>query len=108
MAIDLNAKSEEWHSVRTDIREQVLGELMAKRGLITINKGSEPTRFHQGFGSVINVTFANYSLAHRIKNWRVCDCESGSDHRYVHFEVWTEGCNETDPVLRQKKGRWTV
>ena len=68
LAGDFNAKSEDWHSGRTDRRGYVLGELAIQLDLAPVNAGSTPTRFHQGYGSVIDITFATESLAHRIKD----------------------------------------
>ena len=88
MAGDFNAKSEEWHSGRTDPRGYVLGDWIATRQLETVNVGTAPTRFHQGYGSRVDV--ASEHLARQIQGWKVLDDESGSDHRYIHFTLHLE------------------
>ena len=56
-----------------------------------MNVGTTPTRFHQGYGSRVDVTFASEGLARWIKGWAVLDKdESGSDHRYISFSLHQE------------------
>jgi hypothetical protein len=104
VAGDFNAKSEEWRSGRTDHKGYALGEWVASRGLETVNVGTTPTRFHQGFGSRIDVTFAHEYLARRITNWEVLDKESGSDHRYIHFTLRLK----VEVAAPNKLGKWAV
>lgn len=80
-------QSEEWHYGRTDVRGQVFGKFVTQLNYVLINEGYQPNLFHQRYGAVINVTFASNSTANWVKNWRVYDRESGSDHPYIHFEV---------------------
>ena len=104
VAGDFNAKSEEWHSGRTDHKGTALGECIAARGLHVVNVGATPTRAAQGYVSVIDVTFATEALLRRISDWTVLDEESGSDHRYIYFQLH----REVEVVASKKLGRWAV
>ena len=104
VAGDFNAKAEEWQSGRTDQRGYALCELVDEKRLETLNVGNEPTRFHQGVGSRIDVTFASESLAQLIRGWKVLDEDSGSDHRYIQFSLhW-----EVEVTAPKKLRRWAV
>ena len=99
VAGDFNAKSEEWQAGKTDQRGYQLGEWLADMQLQVANVGDTPTRFHNGFGSRIDMTFATASLARRIRGWEVLDREeSGSDHWYIGFSLH----RETRSLLLQK------
>ena len=105
VAGDFNAKSEEWQAGRTDQRGYELGEWLINMQLQVANVGDTPTRFHNGFGSRIDVTFATDSLARKIRGWKVLDREeSGSDHRYISFSLH----RETEVTAPKKVRRWAT
>ena len=105
VAGDFNSKSEEWQSGITDRRGHELGEWIDNMQLQVANVGNTPTRFHQGFGSIVDVTFASPRLARRIPDWRVLDNEvSGSDHRYINFSLH----REVEVAAPKKQRRWAT
>jgi len=104
VAGDFNAKAEEWQSGWTNQRGYALCELIDEKRLQTLNLGNEPTRFHQGVGSRIDVTFASESLAQLIRGWKVLDEDSGSDHRYILFSLH----REVEVTAPKKLRRWAV
>ncbi len=59
--------------------------------MMAIKNSADPTRFHQGFGSHTDVTFASESLARQTNDWAVLEEESGNDHNYIRFTVERRG-----------------
>ena len=106
VAGDFNAKSEEWQSGHTDQRGYLLCEWADEMRVCVANVGNEPTCFHQGYGSRIDVIFTSETLAHRIRGWKVLDEESGSDHQYIQFSLYQE-VEATIPVLRKLR-KWAI
>ncbi len=103
LADKFNAKCEEWFASRTNSRGALLSEFATANGTITMNR-ADPTRFHQGSGSHIDVTFASESLTHQIKGWAVLEEESGSNHNYICFTVDRRGM--VSALIRA--GRWAI
>lgn len=91
IAGDLNAKSEEWGSPRTDARGDALADWARCTRLDVVNEGSEWTCVRSNGGSIVDVTFASTTAARNISSWRVAvDTETLSDHRYVRFDIVAE------------------
>lgn len=88
VAGDFNAKSRAWGSSVTDPRGVALLEWAAAHDLSPLNRGSEFTCVRMGGGSVIDITFAESSVAPRVQGWEVLtEVETLSDHRYIRFQV---------------------
>lgn len=87
VAGDFNAKSAEWGSSTTNNRGTLLSEAVARLRLHTANTGEVLTYRRGNTGSVIDVTFADETTVGRLRNWRVLEKYSHSDHQYIAYEV---------------------
>ena len=84
VAGDFNAWAVEWGSRFTNQRGQILLGAFAKLNLDLANVGNKSTFSRNGAESIIDVTFSSPGL---IKNWRVDDGYTNSDHQAVCFSV---------------------
>ena len=90
IGMDSNAHSKAlWGSSDTNARGLTLEDFVSTFNLVVLNTGSTPTFKTCRAESVIDVTLVNqeaYNLL-QIKNWKVDESISFSDHRYIRFEV---------------------
>lgn len=84
---DFNAKSVAWGSPRTNRRGELVEEWAAESDMRLINMGLEPTCVRAQGESFIDLTWASPDLMERIKNWRVMQEETLSDHAYIRMEI---------------------
>ena len=105
---DFNSKSAEWGSRVNDKRGDVLADLAASMGLIPCNVGSQPTFVRGTSESVLDVTFATQGTAKRLKNWRVLEEESLSDHRYISFNTITGNQSIVQEDVRESRLAWAL
>ncbi|XP_061704168.1 uncharacterized protein LOC133515612, partial [Cydia pomonella] len=111
VAGDLNAKSKSWGSPATDVFGAELEEWATSTGLIVLNRGSSNTCVRQQGGSIVDVTFANATLARCVRDWEVLeDVETLSDHRYIRFEISTLPANPSGlgRPWRENGPRWAI
>lgn len=91
MTGDFNAKALEWGMTSTNSRGRQILEMAARLGLNVMNVGNTSTFRRPGYGETIpDVTFASESLAAYVKNWRVIEDYTGSDHQYIIFDLQKE------------------
>lgn len=89
LAGDFNAKSAEWGSTVTDQRGDELSSLIASLDLSVCNRGKIPT-FERGVSrSILDVTFASHLTARQVRDWKVLNEETRSDHKYLFFKLDT-------------------
>ncbi|KAL0830145.1 hypothetical protein ABMA28_003602 [Loxostege sticticalis] len=85
---DANAKSTAWGSRLTDVYGDILLEWATVMGLCVCNVGTVATCVRPQGESLVDITFASPAVASRVRDWRVLVLvESGSDHRYVRFDI---------------------
>lgn len=87
LAGDFNAKSAEWGSTVNETRGDELSALAASLDLLVCNIGKVPTFERGASHSVLDVTFATPLIARRIRDWKVLNEESRSDHKYIKYEL---------------------
>lgn len=87
LAGDFNAKSTRWGSRATDGRGRVLEAWAAALDLCLLNTGSRSTLIRPQGESIVDLTWSTPSVANKIKNWRVSEQETLSDHLYIEFDV---------------------
>lgn len=97
---DFNAKHSDWGSLANDKRGEALVDLINSIGFIVCNKGRKST-FNKG--SIIDITIASPTLAQRVRNWKVLEDESLSDHFYVEFEISPAHGLESAPPQKPRK-----
>ena len=88
VASDSNAHSTVWNCPKTDCRGELVEDFLITNNLQCVNVGNRPT-FCSGAGrtSIIDITFANYSLATSIYNWKVDSDLHISDHYRISFSI---------------------
>ncbi len=106
---DTNAHSGMWGSSVPNGRGDDLEEFISNRNLIVANVGCVPTfKSHLG-ESIIDVVLLNQAANNCLdmRDWRVEETETFSDHRYVSFKV-----GKYKPEKREyrnlKKANWDV
>ncbi|CAG4971188.1 unnamed protein product [Colias eurytheme] len=82
IAGDLNAKSALWGSSASDARGDILVEWLAAQNLVPLNQGNENTCVRMQGGSVVDVTFASPTLAHRARGWNTSPAPAESGPRW--------------------------
>lgn len=97
VAGDFNSKSLVWGSSTDDVRGQVLANTMITLNLTPINVGNYPTFQRGNSESVIDVTFVRLGRL-AVKDWRVLDDYTASDHKYIRFTLSTEPEVSDDPT----------
>ena len=76
-----NVKSHDWGETQLDWTGILIGEMVARNGLMVLSQGREK-RFRQGAGgSIIDLTLAALRLALRRGTWCVLEMIILSDHR---------------------------
>lgn len=93
IGIDANARSQLWHADVTDDRGLELEVLIETYGLIVLNEPGQPATHTTG--NNIDVTLATPGLARRIRDWKVHEVESSSDHRLITMTLTTGGQVQT-------------
>jgi sarcosine oxidase/L-pipecolate oxidase len=94
---DTNAKNSLWFSSKNDKRGDDLIEFIVKNNLLVLNNSKTPT-FVSPFGqSIIDITLTNSQTFDKIKNWKIEEKETNSDHSYIRYEIEFTGntCTST-------------
>ncbi|XP_035740256.1 uncharacterized protein LOC118449595 [Vespa mandarinia] len=88
VAGDLNAKALEWGEVRPDSRGRRIMEVASRLELSVLNTGSTLTFRRPGYRETIpDVSLASEHLVARVAGWQVIEDYTGSDHKYILFDV---------------------
>eukprot|EP00116_Pleurobrachia_bachei_P002418 sb/3462680/ len=85
---DTNSHHKKWGDKNTDKRGETLMEAINENALQWLNKGQKPTFVNsRGQSTIIDVTLVNKDATRDIKDWRVSDEPTSSDHRYIRFKM---------------------
>ncbi|CAK9834351.1 Putative 115 kDa protein in type-1 retrotransposable element R1DM [Anthophora retusa] len=107
IAGDLNAKSALWNGGRGsgNKRGELIVEEMGTLGLICCNVGGKPTCKKAAGSSVVDITLATAEIAGNIREWKVLEEETMSDHEYIAYTIkWAKAEKAAE---KQEKG-WMV
>ncbi|XP_043481309.1 uncharacterized protein LOC122510602 [Leptopilina heterotoma] len=104
IAGDFNSKSPEWGETRRDRRGILVSDMVSAGQLAVLNRGNKFT-FRRGIsGSILDLTIASPCLARRVKEWKVLDEVTMSDHQYIEFLVSEENSKgSSGPYIKDKK-----
>lgn len=106
VAGDFNAKAVEWGMPKTDTRGKRIMEMAASLQLLVLNTGRTTTFRRPGCKeSILDITFASECLSSCIKNWKVLENYTGSDHQYIYLEV---GEKPKANSYQGKRAGWNV
>lgn len=107
---DFNAKSTVWGGAVEDARGERLAEVFNRFNLTVINDGSGPTFVgHGGGSSFIDITVASLGMYADVREWRLRDEETLSDHRLITWEVEAPAIvnqNTTETRFCNKRADW--
>ncbi|XP_073979889.1 uncharacterized protein [Rhodnius prolixus] len=107
IAGDFNARATEWGMPTTDARGRYILEMAARLGLSVANSGNTPTFRRPGqLGTVPDITLVSDVLAQQVKNWRVLEDYTGSDHQYIIFYL-QQKYDKTEGILTRRVG-WNL
>jgi len=90
---DANAHHTKWGSTNTNTRSESLLNYLLSTNLVLCNKGCGPTFIIKDMKVVIDLTLVSLSLYDLIRDWKMADDHSFSDHRYTEFSL-----NQTKPI----------
>lgn len=108
IAGDLNAKASEWGMSTTNSRGRRILDMSARLGLVVANQGTTTTFRRPGCeGTTPDITLASESLIRNLKEWKVIEDYTGSDHQYITYHIVTStAINSTSS--RKGTRRWNV
>ncbi|XP_039968930.1 uncharacterized protein LOC120780737 [Bactrocera tryoni] len=90
IAGDLNSRAVEWGLPSTDSRGKRILEMTARLGLVVHNTGNATTFRRPGCEETTpDITLSTERMAGSIKNWKVLEDYTGSDHHYISFMIDT-------------------
>ena len=84
---DANAHHKIWGSTGTNGRGTALLEYLNTTNLEVLNQGSTPTYVTARRQEVLDLTLGSFTLTPWVKQWRVSEEPSLSDHRHILFEL---------------------
>lgn len=84
---DFNSKHPEWGETRMDRRGILVSEMLARKDLVAVNEGTNPTFERGASSSIIDITLADPRTSALIEDWGVLDEETLSDHFYIGFNL---------------------
>jgi hypothetical protein len=85
---DSNAKSKVWFNNRDDDRGNQLIQFLSELNLIVLNDDPNSPTFQTNRGqSFIDLTIIGVNCSQIVNNWKVCEEESLSDHKYTEFKI---------------------
>ncbi len=87
LCVDANAKSSVWCNTTNDDRGEKLLDLCAQFNLIILNNSSEPTFETDTRKGWIDLSIVSHRISSKVRNWRVMDEETMSDHRMISFNI---------------------
>ena len=89
IAGDFNAKSREWGLKWADKHGKEVLAMIASLDLTVTNTGCTTTFRRRGYReAILDITLATAGIHKRIKEWKVLEVYTASDHQFIVF--WTE------------------
>jgi hypothetical protein len=91
ICMDSNARSKVWFDKRDDKRGNILLEFISEQNLYLLNDNiNTPTYYTTSGDSYIDLTLVNNNLINYTNDWKVLECVSMSDHRFIDFVLSDE------------------
>lgn len=103
---DANSHNEIWGSSNTNARgEQLLEYLWGESNLHVLNVGSTPTFKNSIREEVLDITVACNRMQKLVRNWKVTDEESLSDHAHISYEINSKVTGSSKPQFSRNPRR---
>lgn len=106
IAGDFNARAAAWDPYGINNRGHLVEGWAAGLGLQIVNEWIEPTLSNTRGASIIDLTWVTPNLNCRIRDWRVSERETLSDHRYITFKVKLARSEPADRSKVRSYPRW--
>lgn len=88
VAGDFNSQAVEWGMRTTNSRGRRIMDMAARTGMIVANEGNTTTFRRPGCeGTIPDITLVSEVYAGKIRNWKVLEIYTGSDHQYISFNL---------------------
>lgn len=108
VAGDFNARAVEWGMTTTNTRGRSIIQMAARVGLTVVNNGGVPTfRRPQCAGTIPDITLASERMAHNVRDWKVLEIYTGSDHQYISFSI-NQGGKATIKKTQNSTHKWNA
>jgi ribonuclease HI len=98
---DANAHNEIWGSTDTNKRGEHLLEFLVEENLEIFNVGNTPTFVTRVREEVLDITFGTTGCRELVRDWRVSEEPSMSDHRIILYDL--EGVRGNTPPRRNPR-----
>ncbi|XP_046142185.1 uncharacterized protein LOC123987908 [Osmia bicornis bicornis] len=103
LGCDANCHHTGWGSTNINSRGESLHEFLISTELFILNRGTKPTFMDFRRQEVIDITISSQGLVDLVRDWRVSNEPSGSDHRLIRFSLqlkvattWTRNPRRTN------------
>lgn len=90
IAGDFNAWAVEWGSRETNNRGKILLEAFSLLSVVILNVGNTPTFCRGNASSVVDLTWISEGVLAKVRNWRVSELYTHSDHQAIMYEILDE------------------
>lgn len=87
---DANAHNKVWGSTDTNKRGESILDFLMTNNIAIANRGKRPTFENAIRQEVIDLTIVSHNIQDMIKDWRVSQENSFSDHKHIFFELKTD------------------
>lgn len=105
LCLDANANSTAWHSKTTNERGEKIEDLIQQHRLFTANTPQRTLTFDNTRGmSNIDITLNTNAIAKKLKNWRIHQYQTISDHNIITFEI----INATQDITVKQNNRFNI
>ena len=102
--LDSNSRSRTWYDKLTNERGKKLEEFLISKQLFILNEESEMKTFQSSRGSSnIDLTISNHRLLKEVKEWKISEEESCSDHKIIQFCIGQYNVQQTGNILQCTK-----
>lgn len=102
---DANAHHTFWGSTDTNCRGESILDFLSGTNLNICNRGTAPTFITRNRKEVLDLTLATNSSSLMVRNWRVSEAASLSDHCWILFRI--EGnLDRRMPFRNPRKANW--
>lgn len=108
VAGDFNSQAIDWGMPTTNSRGRKILDMAARTNLCVANVGNVATYRRPGcMGTIPDITLVSDSTSNRIRNWKVLEIYTGSDHQYISYSLKTEG-QQISRQQRTSTRKWNV
>ncbi len=89
---DFNVHSQVWNNSYNDIRGEIVLDFISRNDLILLNDNNSQISTYETIRgkSNIDLTLITNNLVNKVRDWKVLDVETLSDHNYIRFDIFRQ------------------